>query len=465
MLRRLAALGLLALISLCSQAATPLTGTRWIGQWGDGIRDALTLHEQGAKQMGVHYWRKLGPDNQHADIEFDAMADIEHTAPLTLFWKINGDPQQGSMRLTYDATTQAMTLQYMSAQEGGSMRLHPADTPHPVEACTRPASGTHPVTFTLHAPTAKTVYLAGEMNDWQQDTLPMQRDAQGNWQLTVHLTDGDWAYKFIQDEQWVADPQNPAHQSDGHGGFNSVRHLGQPDRLYQPHQPASDRGSLTDQPLISRYVGATHLLIYRPAGVPADRPLPWVLLLHGYGMNRHQWVEDGQLPNLLDNLIAQQQLPPMAVVMVEGGTGYYRGNTERYLMEELLPQAARWQLSTDPRQRAVMGMSMGGFGAFYLAYRHPQDFATSIALSGYFDMTKFAQWQPAAARKMHAPVLYCGEQDHISTSSNQALQQNLQQAGIEIPFLFAAGGHTWHYWQSVLPDALRRIGATFQSAG
>ena len=59
-------------------------------------------------------------------------------------------------------------------------------------------------------------------------------------------------------------------------------------------------------------------------------------------------------------------IPPMALLMVDGGKSFYQGATEQFLIRDLLPQVGHWGLSTRPQQRALLGVSMGGFGAFVL---------------------------------------------------------------------------------------------------
>ena len=39
----------------------------------------------------------------------------------------------------------------------------------------------------------------------------------------------------------------------------------------------------------------------------------------------------------------------------------------------------------------------------------------------------------------------------------QALQEQLQRAGVTPPFHYSAGGHTWHYWQGLLPQVIREL--------
>lgn len=454
MLRYLS-LGLL-LGSLAVAAHQEITNTRWQGRWDDGERDALRLGPAENGQMQVHYWRKLNAQWQEPELQFDAIAQVRQADPLSLFWTIEGDPEGGSMALTYQPEEDNMRLTYQSPRLQGSMTLTRAGASQPVAApaCLTPGPGTQAVTLVWHAPEAKQVYLAGEMNDWQPDSLPLTRQADGNWRLTVHLAPGRWAYKLVQDGRWLTDEANPHRLSDGQGGYNSLIQLGEPDANYLPRSNPAQRGQLQEVSLESRELGPRQVLIYRPAGVPANTPLPWALALHGYGMDRHQWVDDAQLPVLLDNLIAEGKMPPLALVMVDGGKSFYQGPIERFLIRELLPQAAQWGLSERPAQRALLGVSMGGYGVVHLAYQYPQLFASGVALSGYFAHGPNTQWTPQGLQAMPPLRFYCGQQDGTSLASNQQLERQLRQAGLTPAIQYAEGGHTWHYWQSILPEVM-----------
>ena len=98
------------------------------------------------------------------------------------------------------------------------------------------------------------------MNDWQADTLPMTRDAEGNWQLTLYLEPGKWAYKFVQDGRWIADPAARAQSPDGSGGMNSLLQVGPIDQRYQPRANADERGTVQTLTVTSRRLGIQQLL-------------------------------------------------------------------------------------------------------------------------------------------------------------------------------------------------------------
>ncbi|MBU8920352.1 MAG: AAA family ATPase [Bacteroidales bacterium] len=65
------------------------------------------------------------------------------------------------------------------------------------------------VTFTIEAPGAKKVCLTGDFTNWSHEGLQMLRDErEGVWTIKVHLSSGDYEYRFIVDEVWIKDPKN-----------------------------------------------------------------------------------------------------------------------------------------------------------------------------------------------------------------------------------------------------------------
>jgi pimeloyl-ACP methyl ester carboxylesterase len=79
------------------------------------------------------------------------------------------------------------------------------------------------------------------------------------------------------------------------------------------------------------------------------------------------------------------ELPPMALVTVDGGPGYWNphpgDNPLGMLTGELIPLCQRRGLGGLPRRIGVMGISMGGYGALLLAERRPDLVAAAAAIS------------------------------------------------------------------------------------
>jgi 1,4-alpha-glucan branching enzyme len=64
-----------------------------------------------------------------------------------------------------------------------------------------------PVNFYYASPNARAVSLVGDFNDWNADSLPMQRRLDGWWFVQVPLTHGHHHYLFLVDGTPTLDPK------------------------------------------------------------------------------------------------------------------------------------------------------------------------------------------------------------------------------------------------------------------
>lgn len=68
---------------------------------------------------------------------------------------------------------------------------------------------------------AQQVLLAGSFTNWQSGAIPMTKTDTG-WTVSVKLNPGKFLYKFIEDGNWIIDPENKNMENDGEGNTNSV---------------------------------------------------------------------------------------------------------------------------------------------------------------------------------------------------------------------------------------------------
>lgn len=74
-------------------------------------------------------------------------------------------------------------------------------------------------------PTAKSVFLTGSFNGWNQNELRMVKS--GNvWLMHLYLRDGTHAYKYLVNGHWVNDPRAKVNRPDGAGHINSFVGVG-----------------------------------------------------------------------------------------------------------------------------------------------------------------------------------------------------------------------------------------------
>jgi hypothetical protein len=81
------------------------------------------------------------------------------------------------------------------------------------------AATLEPVQFVLVAPTAESVAVVGDFNDWGLgDTALVATNRDGVWSVTAPIPAGVHRYAFVVDgKQWVADPSAPRSAGDDFG--------------------------------------------------------------------------------------------------------------------------------------------------------------------------------------------------------------------------------------------------------
>jgi enterochelin esterase-like enzyme len=110
-----------------------------------------------------------------------------------------------------------------------------------------------------------------------------------------------------------------------------------------------------------------------------------VVMLHGYGRNHADALAGMSPAQAVALKPGGRPLAPMAMVTVDGGDGYWNphpgDDPMAMVIDELIPRCQRLGLGRPPRRIAVMGTSMGGFGALLLAEKYPRLFAAVAAVS------------------------------------------------------------------------------------
>jgi len=129
--------------------------------------------------------------------------------------------------------------------------------------------------------------------------------------------------------------------------------------------------------------------LYLPPGYDTDqRTYPVVYLLHGYGDDQTGWLQFGEVNRYADKAIADGTIPPMIIVMPDAGTSFYinsydgKEKYEDFFIKEFMPSIEkRYRIKAQKQYRAVVGLSMGGFGSLIYALKYPDLFAAAAPLS------------------------------------------------------------------------------------
>jgi 1,4-alpha-glucan branching enzyme len=79
--------------------------------------------------------------------------------------------------------------------------------------------------FSITAPAATSILLVGDFTRWQEKAIPMKKQADGVWKVSVKLAPGTYHYRFVVDGQWCDDPGCNLRMPNPFGGENAVRQV------------------------------------------------------------------------------------------------------------------------------------------------------------------------------------------------------------------------------------------------
>lgn len=260
---------------------------------------------------------------------------------------------------------------------------------------------------------------------------------------------------------------------------------------------AQDLGMvLEDRVFQSEAMGeAMRYSIYLPPGYQtSERSYPVIYLLNGAGGDNNDWIRYGNIAHVADQLILRGEIFPFIIVMPDGGknsmyVNWPDGpNWEDYILETVEYIDAHYR--TIPERlgtplRGIGGLSMGGYGALSLAFKHPDVFTAAASLSGAlipgrppeemaatfpefagpfgvpFDPELWDKSNPfnlienIRGTKLQAYIV-CGDDDDYGLYIGAArLHEALVQALVPHEYRIYDGIHRWTFWSAHIAEVLR----------
>jgi len=240
-----------------------------------------------------------------------------------------------------------------------------------------------------------------------------------------------------------------------------------------------------------------------------QKSYPVVYLLHGLGDDETSWLEYGQISQYSDKSVESDETVPMIFVMPEAFRTYYVNDYkgtflyQDMFVKELVPYIdSFFRTKADRQHRALMGYSMGGFGTLNLHLKHPEVFGSAVPLSisvrtdeqymteeasGWDDqwgrlfgepgfkgkdrITEYykqnnpfyilSQMSTAESKQLNI-YIDNGDKEQTLCRSNEELHILMRKLNIPHEFRVRDGGHSFQYWCSALPEALRFISDAFE---
>ncbi len=218
-------------------------------------------------------------------------------------------------------------------------------------------------------------------------------------------------------------------------------------------------------------------VIIKPEDYSLNQSFPVVYLLHGAGGNCTDWIKT------VPNIVQYSDLYHLIIVCPDGNTSSWYFDSpvdssfkyETYISGELV----RWidehyKTVKSHAGRAITGLSMGGHGALYLAFKHQDIFGAAGSMSGGVDLRPFPdnwdiskrlgkysehpeRWEQNSVINLTylltpgslALIIDCGVADFFYPV-NQKLHEKLLLMNIPHDFISRPGEHSWSYWDNAL---------------
>lgn len=336
---------------------------------------------------------------------------------------------------------------------------------------------THDSVAFLYQGEATSVQWIGDFNGWGYDkkfnTKGTRIPGTNLWILKASFpADARLDYKIvINDSQWILDPANQYQQWSGVGGGSPNSELRMPqwkaDPITQP-LPAIFHGRLLqDQLLTSNVLGyQTMYSVYLPPNYqPAGKDVfPVLYVLDGYEYLHERM---GNMTTILDNLIHLKNIKPVIVIFIDHREPINRANNRRmqelamnenylhFLTDELLPAIEKtYPISTQPQDRAILGTSMGGLSAAYVAFSKPEFFGLAGIQSPAFWFRPEIYTVCNDAEKPPVKVFMSTGTVHDAQEGASKMRDILEKNTCTYRYEEVHQGHSWGSWRDQLDDIL-----------
>ncbi|MDP4189051.1 MAG: alpha/beta hydrolase family protein [Bacteroidota bacterium] len=232
-------------------------------------------------------------------------------------------------------------------------------------------------------------------------------------------------------------------------------------------------------------------IVVKPDSYQKGTRYPVLYLLHGYGGDYADWIT--KVPAI--KAYADQY--QFMIVCPDGNfSSWYldspidpKSKYETYVGTELVNWIDKhYNTIASSSGRAITGLSMGGYGALYLAFRHQNVFGAAGSMSGGVDLRPFpGNWDLPKRIGMYAQypenwdhysvvnltylltpgslalIIDCGSEDFFF-KVNEKLHQKLLINNIPHDFISRPGGHSWEYWANSIQYQMLFMNKYFNKA-
>jgi enterochelin esterase-like enzyme len=232
-----------------------------------------------------------------------------------------------------------------------------------------------------------------------------------------------------------------------------------------------------EQATYKNYAGSDKRMhVYLPPDYEsnASARYPVLYLNHGGGDDDSRWsLEDqrrgGSAQLILDNLITAGKAKPMIVVMpntsgcasqTPSAPGKDDGCTQEYLKDVIPYVDSHYRTKANRENRAIAGLSMGGFVVLHTGLPHLDTFSELyVYSSGHIGAEDLKQFDanfsgmlkdPKTNDLFRVPFYMAAGETDIALKNSERVLALFNQYGVRNFWVLSTGGHEWPNWRRYL---------------
>ena len=319
--------------------------------------------------------------------------------------------------------------------------------------------------------------LTGDLNDWDDKPRRFRRvpprlvpdSGEPIWSCTLTVPRDAYVEYALYDpetQKTFPDPFNPKSVSSGFDSLNNYFYMpgARPSPLMK-RRAEVPRGKLTSHRVDTKWLregSARRIYLYHP---PVRERVPLLVVYDG-----QDYLRRGRLNVIVDNLIAQGRIQPIAMAFVSNG-GRWRDveyscsdGTLLWLDQTILPLAGKelrlLDIEKQPGTYGVLGASLGGTMSMYTGLRMPDVFGKMLIQAGAFmiesrafavvDLVRHGQ-----ARDVNI-WMDSGRLDSL-LDDNRRMLSLLKDKGYHVTYREYSGGHNYTAWRDNISHGLEAM--------
>ena len=226
----------------------------------------------------------------------------------------------------------------------------------------------------------------------------------------------------------------------------------------------------------------------------SGKKYPVLYLFHGVIDDHNAWKKKGDVVRMTEDAVNDGVIEPFIIVLPNAYLSFYVDSLdwsellpfinspklrfESFFTKTLQPyMESHYPVLADREHTAIVGLSMGGYGASYHAFKYPDKYCYCASISGAVkggnwtgitdripsvqDIFEREDYSRDSFKDLPEYVMDCGDADPICGRYNEEIHEFLDSIGFPHEYRRMPGTHAWNYWKEaykrMLPELARHF--------